>query len=39
MAGKAQRFNFLIDNLSQARGKIDSLSYRGNSPDGFAAEL
>jgi hypothetical protein len=39
MVGKAQRFYFLIDNLSQARGKIESLSYRGNSPDGFAAEL
>jgi hypothetical protein len=34
-----QRYFLSIENLAQARGQIDELSYRGNSPDSFAAQL
>jgi len=34
-----QRYYFSIDNLTQARGQISELSFHGNSPDSFAAQL
>ena len=38
MAGR-QSFYFVIPDLAAARGKIDSLSFTGNSGDSFAAQL
>jgi hypothetical protein len=38
MAG-VQRFYISIDDLAQARGTVASLSFQGDSPDSFAAEL
>jgi hypothetical protein len=38
MAGR-QSFYFLIPDLAAARGKIDSLSFAGNSGGSFAAQL
>lgn len=34
-----QRFYLSIDDLAKARGEFNELSYRGNSPDSFAALL
>ncbi|HEX6833049.1 MAG TPA: hypothetical protein VF132_05900 [Rudaea sp.] len=39
MPARAQRFYFAIDDLHSARGKVDSLSFHGDAPDAFAAEL
>lgn len=38
MAG-AQRFYLSIDDLAQARGTVGALSFQGDSPDSFAAQL
>jgi len=38
MAGK-QRYYLGIEDLSRARGTIDALSFQGNSPESFAAQL
>ncbi len=35
----AQRFYLTIDNLAEARGAFNELSYHGTSPDSFAALL
>lgn len=38
MAGR-QHFYFLVDDLRAARGKIDSLSFRGDSPQELVADI
>jgi hypothetical protein len=35
----AQRYYLSIDDLAKARGQINELSFKGNSPDSFAALL
>ena len=39
MAANRQSFLFVIPDLAQARGKIDSLSFSGTSAESFAGEL
>jgi hypothetical protein len=34
-----QRYFLSIENLAQARGQIDELSFQGNAPESFAAQL
>ena len=34
-----QRYYIVVDNLAKARGSVGELSYTGESPDDFAAEL
>ena len=35
----AQRYYLSIDDLARARGRINELSFQGNSPEGFASLL
>jgi hypothetical protein len=39
VAGRAQHFYFLVDNLREARGKLDSVSFRGDSPQELATQI
>jgi len=39
MTASAQRYFLGIEDLSRARGTIDVLSFQGNSPESFAAQL
>jgi hypothetical protein len=39
MAATAQRYYLSIDDLARARGSIDELSFKGGSPENFAAQL
>jgi hypothetical protein len=39
MAAGAQRFYLGIDDFARARGSVDALSFHGDSPEGFAAQL
>ena len=36
---KAQRFSIGIDDLRAARGKVESLSFHGDSPEALASQL
>jgi hypothetical protein len=39
MAAGAQRFYLGIDDFGRARGPVDALSFHGDSPESFAAQL
>ena len=39
MAATTQRYYLSIDDLARARGSIDELSFKGGSPENFAAQL